>query len=58
MKFTVYKRGKEWRWNLKARNGEIIASGESYKRRKDCFKAIDLIKCLDYDTPVDFPNKA
>ena len=29
------KRGKtagQWRWNVTARNGEIVAQGESYKR--------------------------
>jgi len=58
MKFTIYKRGKEWRWRLIASNGEIIAHGESYKRRKDCFGVIDLVKSLNDSTPVDFPNKA
>lgn len=46
MKFHIYKSGvirKEWRWKLKARNGEIIASGEGYKNRADCFYAIHLL---------------
>lgn len=49
MKYEVYqvKRGKfagQWRWRLKAANGRIIAnSGESYRNRLDCLKAIDLV---------------
>ena len=59
MKFTIYKtRTRLWRWRLRARNGEIIAHGESYKRRKDCFKAIYLVRATDATTTIDFPNKA
>ena len=45
MVFNCYKdvRG-EWRWRLKADNGEIIASGESYKNKQDCLHVIDLVK--------------
>lgn len=57
MKFTIYKSRKEWRWRLTGKNGEIIASGESYKRRKDCFDTIALVKS-SRDAAVDFPNKA
>jgi len=44
-KFTVYKdkRG-EFRFNLKAGNGEIIAVGESYPDKKSCLKGIDSIR--------------
>ena len=44
--FEVYrdKRG-EFRWQLKALNGQIIAaSSESYEERADCQKAVDRIK--------------
>jgi len=35
----------EWRWRLKASNGEIIAdSGEGYKNEADCLAAIELVK--------------
>lgn len=33
-KFVIYKDKKgEWRFNLKARNGKIIAISEGYKKR-------------------------
>ena len=44
-KFEVYadKRG-EFRFRLKARNGEIIAVGESYKAKASCLNGIDSIR--------------
>ncbi len=44
--FEVYKDAKgEFRWRLKATNGELIAnSGEGYKAKADCLHGIDLIK--------------
>ena len=40
-KFTVYKdKAGEFRFNLKAANGEIIASGESYPDKKSALKGI------------------
>lgn len=45
MKFTVFKDAKgEWRWNLKAPNGKIIAdSAEGYKRRRSALRGILLV---------------
>lgn len=44
MNYTIYRDAKKlWRWNLKAENGEIIASGESYKRKADCLMALCLV---------------
>lgn len=43
MTFEYYKSGREWRWRLVAGNGETIASGESYKQKVDCIKAIALV---------------
>lgn len=40
-----------WRWNLKAANHEIIASGESYYSKTACQNAIDLVKG-SYSAPV------
>jgi uncharacterized protein YegP (UPF0339 family) len=35
----------EFRWRLRADNGEIIAdSGEGYKAKADCQHGIDLVK--------------
>ena len=44
-KFEVFadKAGKT-RFRLKARNGEIIATGESYKAKASCLNGIDSIK--------------
>ena len=40
-KFTVYKdKAGKFRFNLKATNGEIIASGESYPDKKSALKGI------------------
>lgn len=42
----------QWRWRLKAGNGETIASGESYHNKVDCVAAIDLVKGTNKDTSV------
>lgn len=45
MHFEIYRTWlKQWRWRLRGANGEIIASGESYKREADCMEVIDLVK--------------
>jgi uncharacterized protein len=46
LKFFLYKNSQnEWRWNLKANNGEIIAnSTEGYVHKTDARHAIDLIR--------------
>jgi uncharacterized protein YegP (UPF0339 family) len=44
-KFTVYlDRAKKYRFNLKASNGEIIASGEAYPDKKSVLKGIASIQ--------------
>lgn len=47
--FEVYKTedvsfAAPWRWRLKAGNGEIIASGESYFNKADALHCVDLIQ--------------
>lgn len=46
MRFEVYKdEAGEWRWRLKATNGETVAnSGEGYKNRIDALAAVSLIQ--------------
>ncbi len=46
MRFELYRDAKgEWRWRLRARNGEVIAdSGEGYVRREDCEHCIALVR--------------
>lgn len=44
-KFEVYKdRGGEYRFRLKAGNGEIIAVSESYKAKASALNGIDSVK--------------
>jgi uncharacterized protein YegP (UPF0339 family) len=64
-KFTVYlDRAKKYRFNLKAANGEIIASGESYPDKKSALKGIASIqknaaaaKIIDETAPAEAPKK-
>jgi uncharacterized protein YegP (UPF0339 family) len=44
-KFEVYqdKRG-EYRFRLKASNGQTIATGEGYKTKKSCLNGIESIR--------------
>lgn len=45
---------QEWRWRLRAANGEIVASGEAYSSRRDAFRAaatvVDLAAEADIHT--------
>ena len=44
-KFEVYMdKAGEFRFRLKARNGEIIAVGEGYKAKASCLNGIDSIR--------------
>jgi uncharacterized protein YegP (UPF0339 family) len=44
--FEVYQDArKEYRWRLKAANGQVIAtSGQGYKSKADCRHGIDIIQ--------------
>lgn len=46
MKFEIYSDTKgEFRWRMKADNGQIIATaGESYKNKADCKHGVTLVK--------------
>ncbi len=44
-KFEVYQDKKgEWRFRLKAPNGEVIAVGEGYSSKAACLNGIESIK--------------
>ncbi len=44
-KYEIYTdKANEFRFRLKARNGEIIATGEGYKTKASCLKGIESIK--------------
>lgn len=44
-KFEVYKDAKgEFRFRLKAANGQVIATGEGYKSKASCMNGIESVK--------------
>lgn len=52
-KFEVYtdKKG-EYRFRLKAGNGQIIATGEGYKELKNCLNGVDSVKKNAVDAEI------
>lgn len=44
-RYEIYKdKAGEYRFRLKAPNGEIIAASEGYKEKKSCLHGIDSVK--------------
>ncbi len=44
-KFEVYKDAKgEYRFRLKAANGEVIATGEGYSSKNACLNGVESVK--------------
>ena len=53
-KFEVYlDKAGEFRFRLKARNGEIIATSEGYKAKAGCMNGIESVKKNAPDAPVE-----
>ncbi|WP_298018165.1 YegP family protein [uncultured Dysosmobacter sp.] len=53
-KFEVYvDKAGEFRFRLKATNGQIIAVGEGYKAKASCLNGIESIKKNAPDAPVE-----
>ncbi len=53
-KFEVYTdKGGEYRFRLKARNGEIIATSEGYKQKSSCLNGIESVKKNAPDAAVE-----
>ena len=53
-KFEVYTdKAGEYRFRLKAKNGEIIATSEGYKAKASCFNGIESVKKNAPDAPVE-----
>ena len=52
--FRYYRdESDEWRWQLKADNGKVVAdSGEGYRQRPDCVAGSELFRRLGPDAPV------
>ncbi len=60
--FEIYSRKypglrRKWYWRLRAANGEIIAHGEGYYNKEDCFKAVALTQDTSLMTPVQWLNE-
>lgn len=55
MPFEVWKDKKgEYRWRLKAKNGQTIASsGEGYKDKRNCMSGIEAVKKASNDEVKD-----
>lgn len=54
-KFEVYEdKGGEYRFRLKARNGEIIAASESYKAKSSCLNGIESVKKNAPDAEIEY----
>ncbi|MBO5556802.1 MAG: YegP family protein [Oscillospiraceae bacterium] len=52
-KFEVYTdKAGEFRFRLKARNGQIVAVGEGYKAKGSCLNGIESIKKNAPDAPI------
>jgi hypothetical protein len=43
-KFEVYQSGTQFRFRLKAANGEIVASGEAYTTRDGAHRGCEAVK--------------
>lgn len=44
-KFEIYQGDDNaWRWRLKAPNGEILASGQGFREKRDCERSVNLVK--------------
>lgn len=53
-KFEVYQDGKgDYRFRLKARNGQVIATGEGYSTKKACLNGIASIRKNAPDAELD-----
>ena len=43
--FSIYQdKAGEWRFRLKAKNGETIAIGEGYKTKQGCIRGVESVK--------------
>ncbi len=52
-KFEVYPSGSQFRWRLKAANGEIVASGEAYTTKAGVREGVEAVKRAAAAAPVD-----
>ena len=53
-KFEVYQdKAGEFRFRLKAKNGQIIATGEGYKRKDSCLNGIESVRKNAPEAPIE-----
>lgn len=59
MRFELYRdHAGEWRWRLRASNGNVVAdSAEGYARREDCEHGISTVKGSAQAPTVDMTVK-
>ena len=58
-KFEVYQDGEgEYRYRLKAKNGQIIAASEGYKELKSCLNGIESVRKNAQDAKEEMEEKA
>ena len=57
-KFEIYKdKAGEFRFRLKAKNGEIIAASEGYVKKDSCKNGIESVRKNAPDAPVSEPEE-
>lgn len=59
MRFELYRQADgDWRWRLRATNGNVVAdSAEGYRRREDCERGVALVKSSADAPTVDMSAK-
>ena len=52
--FEIYQdTKKQYRFRLKSRNGEIVATGESYKTKSGVINGVDAVKRAAAEAEID-----
>jgi uncharacterized protein YegP (UPF0339 family) len=58
-KFEIYSDAKgEFRFRLKAGNGEIVATGEGYKSKASAINGVDAVKRAAAEAEIDDKSNA
>jgi uncharacterized protein len=53
-KFEIYKDSKgQYRFRLKAGNGEVVATGESYESKAGVIRGVDAVKRAAAEAEID-----
>lgn len=56
MHFEIYRLPGtlRWSWRLRADNNEVIARGDCYDNKEDCFRAVSLVQDARLTTPIQW----